>query len=223
MSGLARRRLSLPRCRFLAAFILLGATIMVLAPRDATAQVGGQYKVGDRVAANFGTGYLDSVIVRIDPRNAYPYRVHPFGFEDTMDSSFAASDLKPYGSVPTKPVPGATNDPKFLALQGKKPFQPTKVYPGAYECWTLSGGGAASLQPAMQLNFTILDDRRYRDVAGTTGSYRFDPATATLVFQGGTLNRQRARYEQIANPPTAAQPPKVTLLVSGDSCDRRMR
>lgn len=188
----------------------------------AYAQGTPQYKVGDRVAADFGVGYLDSVIIRVDPKSPFPYRVHPLGYLSTMDSSFMGKMLKTPGSVPTKPQGGIADDPYLFAIQGKKAFHPVEIYRAAYECWTLSGGGSASLQAAGILNFTILDQHRYRDIKGNTSTYKFNAANGTLVFEGGTLGGQRATYKQASNPPTASQPPSVTFVTSGDSCDARL-
>lgn len=204
---------------FLRMIALAGALLAA-----ATAAAAGAYKVGDRVAipTGFNDKYYDSVVIRIDPASPYPYRVHPLGFIDTMDQSFSASMLRAPGSVPMQPMGGIKNDPWLMKIAGTKAFHPTTLYPGKYECWTLSGGGSASLEAAAILNFEILDAHRYRDVRGTVASYSFDAKTATLVFHGGTLNGQAASYEQASNPPTKSQPPNVTLKASGDSCDRRL-
>jgi hypothetical protein len=190
----------------------------------ATAAAAATYKVGDRVAVptGFNDKYYDSVVVAVDPSRPYPFRVHPLGFLDTMDSSYSAAMIRPRGSVTLMPVGGIKNDPWLMKITGAKAFHPTALYAGKYECWTLSGGGSASLEAAAILNFEILDAHRYRDVRGTVASYSFDAKTATLVFHGGTLNGQAARYEQASNPPTKSQPPNVTFKASGDSCDRRL-
>ncbi len=57
---------------------------------------------------------------------------------------------------------------------------------------------------------------------GNVVSYEFDSKSATLVFRGGTLNGQRASYQQVSNPPTSNRPPTVTFKVSGDACQRRI-
>ncbi len=203
-----------------AALCLAGIAMLLSAADMAAAQ---QFKVGDRVAAPFiGTEYLDSVIVRIDPASPYPYRVHPLGYLDTMDTSFPASMLKAPGSVPTKAIGGIADDPWLMKLNGKAKYRPAALFPGKYECWTLSSGGSASLAAAMGLNFEILDASRYRDSAGKVANYTFDPASGNLVFQGGALDGQQATYEQISDPPSASQPPTVTFAVSGDSCQHPM-
>jgi len=109
------------------------AAAVCLAPASAA-----NYKAGDRVAADFGVGYLDSVIIRVDPASPYPYRVHPLGYLDTMDSSFSAVMLRAPGSVHTKPVGGIANDPWLMKVAGRKAFHPTTIYPGAYECWSFN-------------------------------------------------------------------------------------
>lgn len=191
----------------------------------ALAQTAQQWKVGDRVAmpAGYSDKWLQAVIVRVDPSSPFPYRVHPLGYLDTMDTSFNAAMLRAPGSVKTEPIGGIANDPWLMKVTGMKAFHPTTLYPGKYECWTLSQGGSSYTQSAMILNFEILDNSHYRDVSGAVASYRFDPQTATLVFQGGALNGRQASYEQVSNPPTASQPPTVTLKVSGDRCQRPIR
>ena len=203
-----------------AALCLAGAVLLISATVEAAAQ---QYNVGDRVAAPFiGTDYLDSVVVRIDPSSPYPYRVHPLGYLDTMDTSFPASMLKAPGSVPTKAIGGVADDPWLMKVNGTTKYQPAALFPGKYECWTLSSSGSASLEAAMGLNFEILDGNQYRDSAGSVANYQFDAGSGNLVFQGGALGGQKAAYEQVSNPPTASQPPTVTFAVSGDSCQHPM-
>ena len=203
-----------------AVLCLAGAVMLLPAVDEAAAQ---QFKVGDRVAAPFiGTDYLDSVIVRIDPSSPYPYRVHPLGYLDTMDTSFPASMLKAPGSVPTKAIGGIADDPWLMKLNGTAKYQPAVLVPGKYECWTFSSSGSASLEAAMGLNFEILDASQYRDSAGAVANYQFDAGSGSLVFQGGALDGQKASYEQVSDPPTASQPPTVTFAVSGDSCQHPM-
>ncbi len=200
------------------AAVSLAAAPLSLVPQNAAWAQALQYKVGDRVAAPIGAQYFDSVIVQVIP-NPPSYRVHPLGFLDTADFTANPQMLHAPGSVKTEPVGGIANDPYLLAAQGKKAFRPTTVYPGGYECFALSGG---QLEARLLLNFTILDAQHYRDHAGTTGSYNFDAASGALVFQGGTLNGQRATYAQASDPPTGSQPPSITLAVSGDKCQRRI-
>ncbi len=204
----------------LAAALLLSALVSMTGPALAE---NAKYKVGDRVAAPFvGTQYLDSVVVRVDADSPYPYRVHPLGYLDTMDTSFPASMLKAPGSVATQPVGGMADDPWLMKISGKTAFQAGALYPGKYECWTLSAGGSVSLEAAMGLNFEILSASQYRDSAGATASYQFDTGSGGIVFQGGALDGQKATYEQVSDPPTANQPPTVTFVVSGDSCQHPM-
>jgi len=199
-----------------AALAMLAA---VLACRPSIAQ---DYKVGNRVAmpAGYSDKWLDAVVVAIDPGKPFPYRVHPLGYSPYADESFKASMLKAPGTVKTEPIGGIKDDPYLLAITGQKKFQPTKLIAGGYECWTLSGG---RLQASMAVNFTIVDETTYHDAGGNRGSYRFDPASATLVFQGGGLDGVRGTYAQASNPPTASQPPSVTLTPSGDVCEHPVR
>jgi len=202
----------------IAAISLAAAPLWLVGQNAAWAQAALQYRVGDRVAAPIGAQFFDSVIVQVIP-NPPSYRVHPLGFLSTADFTANPQMLRAPGSVKTEPVGGIANDPYLLAAQGKKAFHPTMIYPGGYECSALSGG---HLEARLLLNFTIVDAERYRDHAGTTGSYRFDAASGTLVFKGGTLDGQRATYTQASDPPTGSQPPSITLAVSGDTCQRRI-
>ncbi|HEV2265594.1 MAG TPA: hypothetical protein VGR79_13815 [Stellaceae bacterium] len=199
---------------------LLIAVGCLLAIGLGTARAQAQYKVGDRVDAPFGPSYLDSVVIGVDPKSPFPYRVHPLGYLNTMDTSFSAQMLKPPGSEPTRPIGGIADDPELLKIKGKKAFHPVHVFRGAYECYALSDG---RLEPRLALNFTIVDDHRYRDAAGASGTYKFDAGNATLTFQGGALDGQHATYIQASDPPTKAQPPSIHLVVSGDACDRPIR
>lgn len=195
---------------------LLIAVCGVLAVGLGATRAQAQYKVGDRVDAPFGPTYLQSVVVAVDPKSPFPYRVHPLGYLNTLDSSFSAAMLKAAGSEPTRPIGGIANDPWLLKVQGKKAFHPVRVLRGPYECFSLSGRRP---EARLALNFTIVDDHRYRDAAGASGTYQFDAGNATLLFKGGALNGQGATYVQASSPPTKAQPPAITLTASGDTCD----
>lgn len=187
---------------------------LVLAVVTAQAQ---DWKVGDRVAmpAGYADKWLDAVVIRIDPGKPYPYRVHPLGYEDTMDQSFDAKSLKATGSIKTEVIATAKTDPVLLKLSGAKPFHPTKLYRGAYECW--SWGHAA-----MMLNFSIVDGDSYRDVSGKSGHYSFDADSGKLQFKGAALDGVQGSYTQSANPPLAQQPPTVTIAPSGDECQAKL-
>jgi hypothetical protein len=207
--------------RLAAAALCLAAALLSMT--GAVLAQNAKYKIGDRVAAPFvGTQYLDSVVIRVDPDSPYPYRVHPLGYLDTMDTSFPASMLKAPGSVATQPLGGIADDPWLMKVSGKTAFHAGALYPGKYECWTLSSGGSASLEAAMALNFEILGASQYRDSAGAAASYQFDAGSGSIIFQGGALDGQKATYEQVSDPPTANQPPTVTFVVSGDSCQHPM-
>jgi hypothetical protein len=199
------------------------ATALLLSMAGPAPAQNAKYKVGDRVAAPFvGTQYLDSVVVRVDPDSPYPYRVHPLGYLDTMDTSFPASMLKAPGSVATQPVGGMADDPWLMKVSGATAFHAGALYPGKYECWTLSSSGSASLEAAMGLNFEILGASQYRDSAGALAGYQFDAGSGAIIFQGGALDGQKATYERVSAPPTANQPPTVTFVASGDSCQHPM-
>ena len=209
-------------------FPTLGAATVVFLTLSVAATVRGQaasptsYKVGDAVAmpAGHADKWLDAVVIAVDPKYApFPYRVHPLGYSPYADGQYMAKQLRPKGAVATQPIGGIVDDPYLLAAKGKTAYKPTQLVPGAYECVTLSNGHLVS---AAILNFTILDGSRYRDLAGTTSAYRFDPGTGAVVFEGGALKGQSAKYSQASNPPVKSQPPQVTLEKSGDSCQLRM-
>ncbi|MGH6983984.1 MAG: hypothetical protein ACREEI_07140 [Stellaceae bacterium] len=95
-----------------------------------------------------------------------------------------------------------------------------RVYGGGYECFAENG---TRLEARMALNFTIVDDHRYRDWAGHSGTYEFDAGNATLTFKGGALDGQGATYAQASNPPVHSEPPAITLTTSGERCDRPIK
>jgi hypothetical protein len=207
-------------------FVLLAlAPLMPLAvAAPVQAQLDG-CQVGQRVAmpAGYQDKWLQAVIIEVKPSDTHPCRAHPLGYTPYADFSYKPSALRAPGSVPTQPIGGIADDPYLLAAQGRKAFKPSKVLAGDYECFGFSGtykGG--QLTPRVGLNFSILDGGRYRDVGNTVGSYRFDAATGALVFHGGGLDGQQAKYAQTSDPPARAQPPSITFAVSGDACDLRL-
>ena len=200
--------------------MLLIAVCGVLAIGLGVARAQAQYKVGDQVDAPFGPSFLQSVVVAVDPKSPFPFRVHPLGYLNTMDTSFSAAMLKPPGSEPTRPVGGIVDDPWLLKVQGKKAFHPVRVYRGPYQCFTENG---KQLEARMALNFTIVDDHRYRDWAGHSGTYEFDANGLTLAFKGGALDGQGATYHQASDPPTHSEPPAITLMNAGERCDRPIK
>ena len=211
-----------------ALFPTLGAATVLLLTFSVATPVGGQatnptsYKVGDAVAmpAGYSDKWLEAVVIEVDPKNAtFPYRVHPLGYTPYADGQYMAKQLRPKGAVATQPIGGIVDDPYLLAAKGKTAYKPTQLYPGAYECVRRGDGHLVS---AALLNFTVLDGNRYRDFAGTTSAYRFDPATGSVAFEGGALKGQSAKYSQPSNPPVKSQPPQVTLEKSGDACQLKM-
>jgi len=200
------------------AFLIAVCGVLAAALAAPTAQA--QYKVGDQVDALFGPSYLQSVVIGVDPKSAFPYRVHPLGYLNTMDTSFSAAMLKPPGSEPTRPVGGIVDDPWLLKVQGKKAFHPEHVYRGPYQCFSLGGNRP---EARMTFNFIIVDDHRYRDAAGHNGTYEFDAGAGTLTFKGGTLDGQHATYHQASNPPTHAEPPAITLTEAANRCDHPIK
>lgn len=93
---------------------------------------------------------------------------------------------------------------------------PGRIVPGVYECYALTSG---RLSPRLTLNIDIVDDSNYRDAAGGAGTYTYDASSGAIAFSGGGLEGQQAKYAQPSNPPTARNPPTITYVVSGDSCD----
>jgi hypothetical protein len=170
--------------------------------------------------AGYADKWLEAVVIAVDPKNpTFPYRVHPLGYTPYADGQYMAKQLRPKGAVATQPIGGIVDDPYLLAAKGKTAYKPTQLYPGAYECVTRSNGHLVS---AAILNFTVLDGSRYRDLAGTTSAYRFDPGTGSVAFEGGALKGQSAKYSQASDPPVKSQPPQVTLEKSGDACQLKM-
>lgn len=173
---------------------------------------------GKRVAAptGFKEQWVQAVILDVDPRSPSQCRVHPLGYATTMDSSWPAAMLKA-PSAATMPIGPDTSD-SYLA-GGQPAARPTTILPGLYQCSARSGG---QLVARLDLAFTILDGRTYRDVTGETGTFLFDASTGNLLFQGGKLSRLAAVYAQPTTPPIKGRPPTVTFAVSGDSCELMM-
>ena len=201
-----------------AAAMLMAAGLLLALSSGAQAQLAS-CQVGQVVASPAGhhDKYLQSVVTAVTPGHPFPCRVHPLGYPPTMEESFKPSMLRAPGSIPTEPVGGIVDDPHLLASQGKQALKASRVAPGSYECWGAGAGGQLSAR--MALNFTILDGSRYRDWGGKGGTYRFDPASATLVFQGAALDGQRETYKQAVDPPTKQNPSQVIFPTSGDACD----
>lgn len=183
-------------------------------------------EVGQAVAVkNFRDKWIPAVIVAVDPGKPYPCRVHPLGYTEYENSSWAASMLKPR-SAATEPPGGLTSDPYLQAAQGqggqgqatvgKRGVKPGVIVPGLYECYALTSG---HLSPRLTLNINIVDASHYRDAAGGAGTYTYDAGSGAISFSGAGLNGQRATYSMPANPPTARNPATITYVVSGDSCD----
>lgn len=204
-------------------FVLSALAALALAA-PAQAQLAN-CQVGQRVAmpAGYQDKWLQAVVIEVKPGDTHPCRAHPLGYTPYADFSYKPSALRSPGSVPTQPIGGVADDPYLLAAQGRKAFKPSRVLAGSYECFGYSGtykGG--QLTPRIGLNFSIVDGGRYRDVGNVVGSYRFEAASASLVFHGGGLDGQQATYKQTSDPPTRSQPPSITFAVSGDACDLRM-
>ncbi|HTR83760.1 MAG TPA: hypothetical protein VMI56_04745 [Reyranella sp.] len=192
---------------------------LAIAAGPAAAQLSS-CQVGQAVAAkNFRDRWAPAVVIAVEPGKPYPCRVHMLGYNDLEQQSWAPSMLRP-ASAATEPPGALTSDPWLQKVQGKAaPAKPGAIIPGAYECYALTGG---RLSPRLTLNFTIVDGRNYRDASGASGTYSFDAGSGGIVFTGAGLNGQRATYSQPATPPTRNNPPNVTYVVSGDSCDLKM-
>ena len=194
------------------------ALLAVGAIGPARAQGLAQCSVGEQVAASYGGKWLHSVVVAVDPGNVYPCRVHPLGYLDTMNTSWAPSMLRPLSEV-NAPLGGLQSDPWLAKMQGRQPFKATAILHGSYECYALSGG---RLSPRLALNFQVTGPGRYTDWGGKSGTFQFDPGSGGILFHGAALDGQRATYEQPTNPPSRNEPPRVTFAVSGDSCDLKL-
>ncbi|HTR87214.1 MAG TPA: hypothetical protein VMI56_22215 [Reyranella sp.] len=198
-------------------FTILSAAIL-LGAGSANAQGLAGCKVGDYVAASFGGKWLPSVVVAVDPSNVYPCRIHPLGYMDTMDTSWAPSMLRPYAAA-TVPIAPYPDDPWVMKMKGQQAFRPDNVLPGAYECYALTGG---RLEARFAMNFKVVGGFRYTDWEGKPGMFDFDPGTGDMLFHGAAHDGHRASFKQPSNPPTRNAPPNVTFQMSGDSCDLKM-
>ena len=63
---------------------------------------------------------------------------------------------------------------------------------GAYECYAFNGG---RLHTRMGLNFSVTGASSYTGVDGKAGSFTLDAGTGAMLFKGGALDGQHARYD----------------------------
>lgn len=208
---------------------------------------GQQCQAGNLVALPVGAGWQMAVVVSVDANGSC--RVHPLGDEEDAVFPFPSSSLAAFFAA-TEPLGEHLPDVYFVRIarqlaaaqkQAQKQAQPQAEaplpfpkleplvetppparggrtpLPGLYECYALTSG---HLSPRLALNLTIVDGASYRDYRGGAGTYTIDGA-GTITFVGAALNGQRAKYSQPSTPPTRNQPPNVTYVVSGDSCDLR--
>jgi hypothetical protein len=171
------------------------------------------YKVGQRVEYVYNGKWYKAIIVALrddsadhvlSGRKLYsPYRVHPLGYETTMDTWVCCADnadhrtqLRPAGSGPTEPVPGGeANDPMLKAMRGATAVAPGQPGSGGgavpakeYHCVYSAGGQLVDVAP-----LTITGSSTYTDSEGKRGTY--SSASSTLTFHGGNYDGQRAEYE----------------------------
>jgi len=155
---------------------------------EKSAATDKQVKVGQRVEFGEYGKWYKAVITKVagpdEIANFGPYHiyaVHALGYVDDhwvccANFSDTRSQLRAAGSGPTEPVPGGeSNDDVLIAMRGGgKPTQPTFK---EYSC----GVGSP---------INITGNATY-----TGGTYKFDAATSTLTFHGGTYDGQQALYE----------------------------
>jgi hypothetical protein len=167
-----------------------------------------QYKLGERVEYVYDGKWLKALITEVatdkqvaDNGPYHVYRVHPLGYETTMDTWVGdfrdnRSQLRPAGSGATEPVPGGeANDPVLSAMNASKTASPTPPLK-AYHCVYFDGGQLVSVAP-----FTLTGATTYTDRDGKRGTYTFVVNTATLTFHGGNYDGQRAEYDTVGAKP----------------------
>ena len=151
-----------------------------------------RFHVGDAVEYGDDGQWRRAVIIAVRDDAYSVYRVHPFGYIDTMDGWVREADVRPAGSGPTAIVPGGeARDPvwqKYFGKHGGAPAAPVTPTLKGYHC-------VAFIVDHLQDegDFTLESRGRYRDRNGQPGTWTQDGAT--LTFHGGALDRQRAEFE----------------------------
>ena len=164
---------------------------------------GRKYKVGQRVDYHYDGKWLTAIITNVRDNDRYQYRVHPIGYETTMDTWVPEDPtwLRPAGSGPTETVPGGEgNDATLKALGGTTAVAPsTASKSGAvpareYHCVYSAGGQLVDVAP-----LTITGGSTYTDSDGKRGTY--SSSASTLTFHGGNYDGQRAQFETTGGQP----------------------
>jgi len=165
---------------------------------------GRKYKVGQRVEYHYDGKWFKAIITKVRDNDRYQYRVHPLGYEDTMDTWVPEEEswIRSAGSGPTEPVPGGeANDPTLKAMRGATAAAPAQPASGGgavparpYHCVFFVGDHLEDVAP-----FTITGNGTYTDSEGKRGTYSLN--SSTLTFHGGNYDGQRAEYETKGGQP----------------------
>jgi hypothetical protein len=182
------------------------------------------YKVGQRVEYVYNGKWYKAIIVALrddsadhvlSGRKLYsPYRVHPLGYETTMDTWVCCADnadhrtqLRPAGSGPTEPVPGGeANDPVLKAARGSTAAQPNQnrqagsnkggsaVPLGEYNCVAMARqvGGGELIHVG---GFTLQAGGAYEDEDNGRGTFTYDSGKHEITFRGAAMDGQVGRYD----------------------------
>jgi guanyl-specific ribonuclease Sa len=172
-------------------------------PQPAAAN-GRKYKVGQRVEYHYDGKWFKAIITKVRDNDRYQYRIHPLGYEDTMDTWVPEEEswIRSAGSGPTEPVPGGeANDPTLKAMRGTTAAAPAQPASGGgavparpYHCVFFVGDHLEDAAP-----FTITGNGTYTDSEGKRGTYSLN--SSTLTFHGGNYDGQRAEYETKGGQP----------------------
>jgi hypothetical protein len=168
----------------------------------AGAPVGGSYPFQvTALVRDYGPGYPanryygETCVSRFEKAR---FTLSPDGFggwqvEGAMTPSMANRQCKPnpsagISSVPTSTLQGSPIAPSASTSPSAPASSPTPaatssgaLSTGSYECW-------ANGQARMMMNFTIRSSTQYVGSDGKPGSYRYEPATGRVTFQGGALD-----------------------------------
>jgi hypothetical protein len=180
-------------------------------PQPPAANGQTSYKVGQRVDYIYNGKWYKAIIVgvrddradHLDGKLYSPYRVHPLGYETTMDSWVCCADFSDHRSQlraaggPTEPVPGGeANDPVLRGMGAPTAAGPAQPPAKQYHCVFFVGDHLSDVAP-----FTLTGSNTYTDSEGKRGTFSYDMVTATLTFHGGNYDGQRAEYEMRGGKP----------------------
>ena len=181
-------------------------------PQPSAANGQLKYKVGQRVEYHYDGKWYKAIIIKIrddsadhlDGRIYSPYRIHPLGYTEYMDTwvccvneSDRRTQLRPAGSGPTEPVPGGeANDEVLKAMSRATAATPTQPPAKQYHCVYFVVDHLVDAAP-----FTITGNSTYKDSDGKRGTYSFNSASSTLTFHGGNYDGQKAEYDTSGGQP----------------------